>query len=409
MPLSKPQQLIADDSSRFRVAICGRRFGKTHLAIRELAKYARYPDRKVWYVAPSYRQAKQTVWSKLKKRLSALNWISKVNESDLTIVLKNGTEISLRGSDNYDSLRGVGLNFLVLDEFADINPEAWYEVLRPTLSDTGGHALFIGTPKGAGNWAREIYDNHKTKTGWRSWQFTTIDGGNVPDDEIEQAKLDLDPRTFRQEYLASFETYTGVIAYAFGDHNIAPAPAITPQTRLIVGVDFNVSIMSSVVMIQTAHGLHAIDEVMIRNSNTDELVAELRRRYPTNPIDVYPDPAGVQRKTSANGNTDIKILQNAGFRVIYHSQHPLVKDRINAANSLFKKQPVYQRFLVDPKCKQLIKSLQQFCYKEGTEIPDKDSGFDHAFDAVTYAIQYMFPIRRDIKPQPTQRFGVAVL
>jgi hypothetical protein len=148
MPLSKAQRLIADAPFRFRVAVCGRRFGKTHLAIRELAKYAAKPDQRVWYVAPTYRMAKQIVWKKLKKKLLSINWVKKVNEQDLTLELVNGSEISLRGADNYDSLRGVGLNFICLDEFADIDSEAWYEVLRPTLADTAGHALFLGTPKG---------------------------------------------------------------------------------------------------------------------------------------------------------------------------------------------------------------------------------------------------------------------
>ena len=104
MPLSNAQRLIADSPFRFRVAICGRRFGKTHLAIRELAKYARHPGQRVWYVAPTYRQAKQTVWSKLKKKLRGLRWIKSVNESDLTVTLVNGSEITLRSADNYDSL-----------------------------------------------------------------------------------------------------------------------------------------------------------------------------------------------------------------------------------------------------------------------------------------------------------------
>ena len=409
MPLSNAQEKIANSKARFRVAICGRRFGKTHLAIRELAKYARYPDRRCWYVAPTYKQAKQIVWRKLKHKLQDLRWSRKVNESELSIELKNGSEITLRSADNYDSLRGVGLSFIVLDEFADIDKEAWYEVLRPTLSDTGGHALFIGTPKGVGNWAKDIYDNHLTKKGWESFQFTTIDGGNVPEEEIIQAREDLDERTFRQEYLATFETYSGVIAYAFGEHNYKPAPQIEAHTPLLIGTDFNVNPMSSVVMLRTSDGLHAIDEIVMHNSNTTELIEEIRRRYPKNPITVFPDPAGVQRKTSANGNTDIKLLEMAGFTVRYHRAHPLVKDRINAANSLFfKRDDGTTRFYIDPRCKHTAKSLTAFCYKEGTQIPDKESGYDHQFDALTYAIEFLFPIAKPIEERPPQRFGVAV-
>lgn len=405
MALSPAQRIIADSPFRFRVAVCGRRFGKTHLAIRELAKYARIPDQRVWYVAPTYRMAKQIVWKKLKKKLMAINWVKKVNEQDLTLELVNGSEISLRGADNYDSLRGVGLNFLVLDEAADIDKEAWYEVLRPTLSDTQGHALFLGTPKGM-NWFKEIYDNFTTKKNWMSFQFTTIDGGNVPEDEVEQARQDLDARTFRQEFMATFENFSGIIAYAFGQHNIKPAEPVTATEPLILGTDFNVNPMSCCVMRRTKDGLHCLDEIVLHSSNTNELIDEIRNRYPKNPITIFPDPAGVQRKTSANGNTDIKLLENAGFTVRYHRQHPQVKDRINSANSLFHhRDDDTTRFYIDARCKHTIKSLQQFCYKENSQIPDKDSGFDHMFDALTYAIQFLFPINKEYKEQPVQRFG----
>mgnify|MGYP000682924466 CR=1 FL=1 len=396
MPLSRAQRLIADAPFRFRVAVCGRRFGKTHLAIRELAKYAAKPDQRVWYCAPTYRMAKQIVWKKLKKKLLAINWVKKVNEQDLTLELVNGSEISLRGADNYDSLRGVGLNFIVLDEFADIDSEAWYEVLRPTLADTQGHALFLGTPKGM-NWAKEIYDNSITKKSWMSFQFTTLDGGNVPEDEVEQAREDLDARTFSQEFLATFENFSGIIAYSFGTHNIKSAEEINQHEQLILGTDFNVNPMSCTVMRRTKDGLHCIDEIVLYSSNTNELIDEIRNRYPKNPIQIFPDPAGVQRKTSANGNTDIKLLENAGFTVRYHRQHPLVKDRINAANSLFHlRTDATTRFYIDAKCRHTIKSLQQFCYKEGTQVPDKDSGFDHTNDSLGYMTVWLQPIKKDV-------------
>ena len=400
--------MIADAPFRFRVAVCGRRFGKTHLAIRELAKYASKPDQRVWYVAPTYRMAKQIVWKKLKKKLLSINWVKKVNEQDLTLELVNGSEISLRGADNYDSLRGVGLNFICLDEFADIDSEAWHEVLRPTLADTGGHALFLGTPKGM-NWAKDIFDNYTTKKAWMSFQFTTVDGGNVPEEEVEQARQDLDARTFSQEFLATFENFSGIIAYAFGQHNIKPAEAINANEPLILGTDFNVNPMSCTVMRRTRDGLHCVDEIVLNSSNTNELIDEIRNRYPGNPITIFPDPAGVQRKTSANGNTDIKLLENAGFTVRYHRQHPQVKDRINAANSLFfLRDNNTTRFYIDAKCKHTIKSLQQFCYKENTQIPDKDSGFDHMFDALTYAIQFLFPINKEVAPIAPRAFGHAL-
>ena len=280
MPLSPAQKQVATSTKRFRTLITGRRFGKTTLAIREMARYASDSNKTVWYVAPSYRMAKGIVWRKLKHRLQDLRWIDKVNESELTIYLKNGSEIALKGAENADSLRGRAIDFLVMDEFADIDSEAFYEVLRPTLADTQGHALFTGTPKGIGNWSYEIYQNTlDDPNNWSSYQFTTIDGGNVPQEEIEQAKKDLDERTFRQEYLATFETFAGRIYYGFDRAmNVRAWDKPIPDV-LYIGMDFNIDPMSAVVAIREGDTLHVIDEIRLFSSNTQEAVAEIKSRY----------------------------------------------------------------------------------------------------------------------------------
>jgi PBSX family phage terminase large subunit len=395
MPLNLGQAEIAGSDARFKVAICGRRFGKTFLAIRELAKQCRYPNRRAYYVAPTYRQAKTIVWDQLKSKLYSLNWIDTVNESDLTIKLINGSRISLRGADNFDSLRGVGLDFLIMDEFAMIDQKAWTEVLRPTLSDRGGSAMFISTPMGQGNWAYDMYLKGKDDPDWSSFQYTTLDGGNVPEEEIEAARRDLDTRTFRQEYEATFETYSGVIHYNFGEENIVPyAHDIAGLSDVMLFCDFNTDPMSGIIAVRTDRGIHCIDEIAMYGSNTNELAQEVKNRYAGKNVTAFPDPAGVQRKTSANGNTDIKILEMAGFNVKYRHQHPLVKDRINAVNSLLLNSSNERRLLIDPKCKKLIESLRKHIYKEGTQIPDKNTGFDHFCDALGYGVEYLYPVKK---------------
>ncbi|CAB4137213.1 phage_term_2, phage terminase, large subunit, PBSX family [uncultured Caudovirales phage] len=411
MPLSKAQDTVAKDSTRFRVVVAGRRFGKTHLAIRELCYHAKEPDKEVWYVAPSYKMARQIVWRKLKNKLTDLNWVIKTNETELTIHLKNGSTISLKGADNYDSLRGVGLDFIVLDEFADIDEAAWYETLRPTLSDKQGRALFIGTPKGIGNWAYEIYQaTLEDPTHWRSYSFSTIDGGNVPEEEIEAAKRDLDERTFRQEYLATFETFTGRIYYAFDRQaNTRKYIGNTPDV-IYIGLDFNIDPMSAVVATRAGDTLHIIDEVRMFSSNTVEMVSEIKQRYPKSKVWVYPDPAGSQRKTSAGGQTDITILANAGFVVKAPRVHTPVRDRINAVNSRLCDTIGIRRLFIDPKCKYTIEGLERQTYKEGSSQPDKESGYDHMNDALGYMVDYLFPVRRDLDPElmKPQRWGHAL-
>jgi phage terminase large subunit len=172
-------------------------------------------------------------------------------------------------------------------------------------------------------------------------------------------------------------------------------------------MDFNVTPATAAICVRTQTGLHQIDEIVLHNSNTTEMIDEIRNRYPTNPVNVYPDPAGVQRKTSANGNTDIKLLEMAGFKCFYHRAHPMIKDRINAANSVFyQRDDGTTRFSIDPKCKNTIKSLLNYSYKEDSQIPDKDSGHDHMFDALTYLIEFMFPIQKPQIQTAPQRWTV---
>jgi hypothetical protein len=411
MPLSLAQEEVSKDATRFRVVIAGRRFGKTHLAIRELCWHAREPGRDVWYIAPSYKMARQIVWKKLKNKLQDLRWVEKTNETELTINLVNGSVIALKGSDNYDSLRGVGLDFVVLDEFADIDPDAWYETLRPTLSDKQGRALFIGTPKGIGNWAHEIYQNQvEDPQSWRSWQFTTIDGGRVPESEIEQAKKDLDVRTFRQEYLATFETFAGRIYYNFDRaRNVVDAGPITEKDlqSIYIGMDFNIDPMSAVIAIRKDDLLYVIDEIRMYSSNTQEITQEIHSRYPKSKVWVYPDPASRQRKTSAGGLTDLTILQNAGFVVKCPNNHTPVRDRINAVNSRLCDSLGTHRLFIAPRCRHTIEGLERQTYKEGTTQPDKESGYDHMMDALGYMVDYLFPVKRDRSPDSDipQRWG----
>mgnify|MGYP003129657042 FL=1 len=406
MPLTQNQKQVVQSKARFKVLVTGRRFGKTHLAIRQLIKYASEPDKKVWFVCPSYRQAKQVCWLALKDRLQELNWIKKTNESDLSINLINGSIIALRGADrSYDSLRGVGLDFLVMDEFADISSEAWYEVLRATLSDRKGSAMFTGTPRGYGNWAYDLFCKGGVDKDWESFQFTTLDGGQVDDDEVEQAKSDLDERTFRQEYLATFETYAGAIYYNF-ERELNVTRLKDNNTTLHIGMDFNIDPMSAAVFQLENNKINFIDEIVIYSSNTEELVKEIKTRYPERAIIIYPDPACRQRKTSAGGRTDLTILQNSGMTVRVKNTHPQIRDRINAVNSRLKNTNDQRMMFIDPKCKNIIRGLERHLYKEGTTQPDKDSGFDHMNDAIGYAVDYLFPIRKNYNKELPTRWSV---
>jgi hypothetical protein len=356
----------------------------------ELAKFCVMPKQRALYVAPTYRQAKTIIWSELKDQLIDRRWVKKINESELTITLINQSTISIRSTDNYDALRGGKYNFIVMDECADMAPEAWYQVLRPTLSDTLGHAMFITSPKGR-NWVYDLWTNAQISEDWNAYQFTTLSGGNVPDSEIQAAIRDLDDRTFRQEYEAQFVDYSGVIFYAYldelhlkkYDHNL-----FVDRTPLFIGCDFNNSPITAAISVKQADNLHVIDEISIHGSNTDELVTEIKTRYGNNrQITVFPDATGRRTNTNSMGVSDHLILQRAGFNVVTGKTNPPVNETLVSVNSMFKQ----NRLVIDPKCKNLRNSILKYVYKEGTRIPLKDNVHDHMADCLRYLVNGMFP------------------
>lgn len=398
--LSQPQKTIVSDPHRFRVICAGRRFGKTYISIRELSRYASQPNQKVLYVAPTYRMAKGIVWDTLKLKLSKLRWIRKVNESDLNIRLINGTQINIRGADNFDSLRGLEYHFIVMDEAAMIDPRAWTEVLRPTLSNTRGHALFISTPTGKSNWFYDLFQRRESDPNhWSSYQFTSLDGGQIPEEEIEQARRDMDERTFRQEFEASFESFVGRIAYNFEREQHVKSIDDYDTNILHIGMDFNVSPMSAAVFVRNNDDLYCVDEIMMHSANTQDMVDEIQNRYPSSKLFVYPDPSGSARKTAANGATDHSILANAGFIVKAPRKHNAVRDRINSFNSRLMTSQGSQHLWISPNCRNLIESLEKYCFKDGTTVPDKGQ-WDHMFDAASYCVDYLFPLTRTPMPMP---------
>lgn len=200
------QKEVMHFKSRFKVIVAGRRWGKSKLAAISLVMAAASrPKSLVWYVAPTYGMCKSIMWPDLVEILPK-KWIKKSNETIQFIELINGSRIELKGCDKPDSLRGVGLHYLVIDEAQDIKKETWTTVLRPTLSDKQGSALIIGTPKGF-NWLYDVYQEGQKEVNrrnglWASWQFPTMTSPFIPPEEIEAARRDMDEKVFNQEFNA---------------------------------------------------------------------------------------------------------------------------------------------------------------------------------------------------------------
>jgi hypothetical protein len=408
LKLHKHQKTVMSSKARFRVVVAGRRWGKTQVAKISLVKNAaRKAKQIVWYVAPTYQQARDILWDDLKDSIPAA-WVRKTNETRMVIYLVNGSHIHLKGADKPDSLRGVGLNFVVIDEAQDVKEETWEMVLQPTLATTNGQAIFIGTPKSY-NWLYYRYMLGqrprilKDKRGrpvpneWQSWQFPTITSPFIPPREIEARRRDMDPKSFKQEFEASFEVMSGRVYYAFDRNQHVGDYPFNPKLPIYIGMDFNVDPMSAVIVQEQSNGeIWVVDECVLYGSNVQETADELMRRFyrNINQISIYPDPAGNNRNHD-RGETSLDILREAGFKSIYFKRkHPLVADRVNSVNRLFITADGTIRLRINRTCRKFIDSAEQTIYKEGSREVDKSQGKEHAMDAFGYFADFRHPMRQ---------------
>ena len=199
------QQEVFSDTTRFKIVAAGRRTGKSRLAAWLLIINALQTEKgHVFYVAPTQGQARDIMWSTLLELGHGV--IKGAHINNLQITLINGATISLKGGDRPETMRGVSLKFLVLDEYADIKPAVWEQILRPALADQKGHALFIGTPMGR-NHFYELYKYAELgdDATYKAWHFTSYDNPLLDPEEIDVAKKSMSSFAFRQEFMASFE------------------------------------------------------------------------------------------------------------------------------------------------------------------------------------------------------------
>jgi hypothetical protein len=200
------QQKVFADKTRFKVVAGGRRLGKSRLsAITLLIEALNCPEGSaVMYIAPTLGQARTIMWDLLLELGRPVIKSSHINNLEMTLV--NGRKILVRGADNPDSLRGVSLTYVVLDECSFIKSDIWEKVIRAALSDKKGRALFITTPNGR-NWVYDIFKlgQEAVDPEWKSWQFTTQDNETIDPKEIEAAQRTLSSFAFKQEFLASFD------------------------------------------------------------------------------------------------------------------------------------------------------------------------------------------------------------
>jgi len=381
---------ILNDPARYKIVSSGRRFGKSYFSVLFLLNKPLEANERRWIVFPTYRQAKMVSWNLLKSIFA--NKQATINETELSITLDNGAKIELKGADKPDSLRGVSTTMVVMDEYSYMKENVWGEIIQPTLAENKGTALFVGTPSGLNHFYDLYVKGQSDDSDYKSWQFTTLEGGFISKDEVENAKKNLDKRTFQQEYEASFLTAANRCAYNFNRDTHCKVMEKSP--RMFWGIDFGVaSYMTALLMCEnTAGEVYVFDEIGLQNSNTFELAKLMQEKGRGLPC--YPDPAGKAR-TSNSTKSDHKILQDAGFTVIAKKSNPTQKDRLNALNRMLEDATGKHKLFINPKCKNTIRDLE-LCTLDNGQIL-KTETLSHFLDGLMYPLEYRYGFKGQAK------------
>jgi predicted phage terminase large subunit-like protein len=203
------QKEVWTDPAKYKIVVAGRRVGKTELAawrllINALTDGITAKDAARFYVAPTQQQARKVMWGKLHELGSSV--IAKSHINNLEITLINGQTISLQGADRPETMRGVKLADLVLDEYADMKPYVLEEILEPALADYDAPYLMIGTPMGRNHFYEEFV---KAQLGnnpdYAAFQFTTYDNPHISREFLNKKRKTMSSYAFRQEFEASFD------------------------------------------------------------------------------------------------------------------------------------------------------------------------------------------------------------
>lgn len=402
------------DPHQFIVIAAGARSGKTILSLSKLATRAWNKKGSMnWYVAPTWGMAKDIAWSDLKIMLSEFKekgYIKKINESDLSIEFIFGQRIHLKGADNPDSLRGVGLDELVLDEYATMKKAVWDEVLRPRVIDRNGNATFIGTPKGYDHFYDLNQMELKFPKVWKSYHFKTVDNIHISRHEIEQAKRDMDSRVFKQEFEASFETFGGQVFPSFDrDKVVNKNIKFENDLEFDLGMDFGWSNPTVVLFIQINENedVFVFDEMRTTQTTIKEIGNQIKaKEYKREKVEfkgyyafgatrmitaseanlpdcIYCDPAG-DAKSEAMGTSSVYELRKQGFHVRFKNKYPgVIQDRIN----IIRKWLLNEKLFIHPRCVNLIRAFEMHRYPDPkddvqSELPLKDGISDHDIDAL---------------------------
>lgn len=396
--------------ARFRVAATGRQFGKSTMALNEMAfKAWEMPRTKHWFISPIFAQAKDQFRKFLKMMPREI--VAKCSETELRIELINGSELEFKSGETLDNLRGASLDGVVIDEVRDQHDDLWPLVIRPMLTTTNGYAIFVSTPSGY-NAFFDLYNAARTNSDWFVMQASSTGNPLFTSAEQESARTMMSEAEFAQEILAEFrDLHVGKAYLNHGPHNHTTRNPFAhvgmkwnESLPIVVGMDWNISPMSWELGQNKGQDWYWGDEIWIKNTHTQECVKVLIEKVRGHKAGVLicGDSTGNARKTSAAGQTDYTILFQAlsSAKIPWQDRtptvNPLVKDRVNSVNAKLRAADgsIHMWINVD-NCPHLVKDLQRVSWKQGTGlILDQTTNpeLTHASDAIGYPIVAMDPM-----------------
>lgn len=356
------QRELHDAVRRFNVIVAHRRFGKTVFCINHAVRAAirnQRPNPRYGYVAPFRNQAKQVAWDYVKQftaPIPGVQW----NEAELRCDLPNGGRLTLFGADNFDAMRGLYFDGVILDEYAQMAPSAWTAVVRPALADREGWAIFIGTPQGR-NAFWELYDKAPDREGWSRFMYKASETDILPASELAAARREMTSAMYAQEFECSFQAailgavYGAEIEQAEKDGRICRVP-YEKGLPVHTAWDLGIGDATSILMFQLAgREVRVIDHVESFGVGLDWYVGELKKRPYVFGTHLLPHDVDV--KELGTGRTRRETLAEYGLHCkVVPKQR--VEEGINAVRAVMSRM-----WFDNEKCRHAVEALRQYRYE----------------------------------------------
>lgn len=386
--LTPAQAAIDAHKKRFTFIRAGRKFGKTRYSEYKALNWLGKPNAVHWHIAPTYKMARLISWASF-KRMIPKEIILKVNDSDLFIELKNGSQLYLMGSDDKDSLRGPAPTSMTLEEAAYHKGDVWAEVLEPNLAVHKGPALFISTPKGF-NWFRDLEDAAVGDPDWATFHYTIYDNPYIDKAEINRIKSKIDPRTFNQEYMAEYESSVGRVFFEFQDteRHVKSFPLPMKGESCARSVDWGMRDDCGMLW-----GIVRGKKLHIYRENADNaLPATSQAQILLNRTPAYENVTrNIIGHDAARNDAQMQSLtvqwhfSTAGVRPLKTSSRKKDQSRAMLLTLITE-----DRLVIHPECKKLRKQLLAYSWKDTVdEKPETQDGNDDLVDSLHYMVELL--------------------